>query len=203
MTRLQWFMAVWLLGSIVLGSTGLSEAVVLKKAGFDNGDLAGWETFETPNGTMGGTGFPKILPFKTMGPGRLSPSLQFKVGQVRYQAEKDPQQGGGLVTDIATKGGPLNLSAHLAITYVSPKDKRNLAGGLFEWLVDDQVLASHDVGPIENGGVIRHQFQAHHHIAEGTHTIRLRITRPFTSLVGQPSPLQFVDNLLIQISPNP
>ena len=195
-------MTVWLAGSIVLGMAGFSEAEEPQRADFEDGNLAGWEPFTTPNGTVGGTGFPKIVPFETTGQGVPSQSLQFKVGQVRHQAEEDPQQGGGLVTHIVTKGGSLNLSAHLALTYVSPKDKRNLAGGLFEWLVDDQVVASYDVGPIENGGIIRHHFQAHRHMAKGTHTIRLRITRPFTSLVGQPSPFQFVDNLLIHISPH-
>ena len=125
------------------------------------------------------------------------------MGQVRYEPDKEPEQGGGLVTQITTETGMLYLSTDVAVTYHSPKDKRNLAGGLFEWIVDDHVIASYDMGPIDNGGVLRHHLKVQHGIKAGVHTIRLRITRPFASHPGQHAPFQYVDDLLLQFSLQP
>ncbi len=165
--------------------------------------MAPWEIFVTPNGTIGRAGLPTVVPFETGKDGQESKSLQFKVGQVRYDPDNKPEQGGGLVLQIATETGTLNLSAHVAVTYHSPKDKRNLAGGLFQWVVDEQVIASHDIGPIEKDGILRHHLDAHHPVKAGVHTLRLRITRPFTSHPGQDAPFQYVDDLLIRLLPNP
>jgi hypothetical protein len=165
--------------------------------------MAPWEIFVTPNGTMGMAGLPTVVPLETGKDGQESKSLQFKVGQVRYDPDNKPEQGGGLVIQIATETGTLNLSAHVAVTYHSPKDKRNLAGGLFQWVVDEQVIVSHDIGPIEKGRILRHHLNAHHPVNVGVHTIRLRITRPFTSHPGQDAPFQYVDDLLIRLLPNP
>ena len=134
-----------------MSSIGICEAAILDQTNFENGKMAPWEIFVTPNGTMGRAGLPTVVPFETGKDGQESKSLQFKVGQVRYDPDNKPEQGGGLVLQIATETGTLNLSAHVAVTYHSPKDKRNLAGGLFQWVVDEQVIASHDIGPIENG----------------------------------------------------
>jgi hypothetical protein len=143
-----------------------------------------------------------VVPFETGKDGQKSMSLQLKVGQVRYNPDNEPEQGGGLVIRIATETGTLNLSAYVAVTYHSPKDKRNLAGGLFQWVMDEQVIASHDIGPIEKAEILRHHLNVHHPVKAGVHTIRLRITRPFTSHPGQDAPFQYVDDLLIRLLPN-
>ena len=160
-----------------------------------------WETFLTTNGTLGGVGMPKMVPFETGQEGKESSSLKFKVGQIRYEQESQSQQGGGLVLQITTKRGTLHLAAKVAVAYASPKDRRNLAGGLFEWIVDDQVVANHDVGPINNGGITRHYFKADYIVKAGLHTIRLRITRPFISQPAQQAPFQYVDDLDVRFSP--
>lgn len=185
-----------------MGSIGICEAAILNQANFENGDRAPWGIFVTSNGTMGGAGLPTVVIFDTVQEGQESKSLKFKVGQVQYDLGKTIEQGGGLVIQMATDGGLLYLSAHVAVSYHSLKDKRNLAGGLFEWVVDNQVIASHDVGPIENGGTLRQHLKAHHQVNAGLHTIRLRITRPFASKPGQDAPFQFIDNLLISHLPN-
>ena len=192
---------VW--SALVVSSVGICEAAILNQTNFENGKMAPWEIFLTPNGTMGRAGLPMVVPFETGKDGQESRSLQFKVGQVRYNPDNAIEQGGGLVIQIPTETGTLNLSAYVAVAYHSPKDKRNLAGGLFQWLVDEQVIASHDIGPIENGGILRHHLNAHHPVNAGFHTIRLRITRPFTSHPGQDAPFQYVDDLLIRLLPNP
>ena len=185
-----------------MSSVGICEAGILNQTNFENGKMTPWEIFVTPNGTLGKAGLPTVAPFETGKDGQESKSLQFKVGQVRYDPDNEPEQGGGLVIQIATETGTLSLSAHVAVTYHSPKDKRNLAGGLFQWVVDEQVIAIHEIGPIEKGRILRHHLNAHHPVNAGVHTIRLRITRPFTSRPGQDAPFQYVDDLLIRLSPN-
>ena len=193
----------WVWSAFVVSSVGICEAGLLNQTNFENGKMAPWEIFVTPNGTLGGTGLPTVALFETVKDGQVSETLQFKVGQVRYDPDNKTEQGGGLVIQVSTKAGTLNLSAAVAVTYHSPKDKRNLAGGLFQWVVDEQVIASHDIGPIENGRILRHHLNAHHLVNAGVHIIRLRITRPFTSYQGQHAPFQYVDDLLIRLLPNP
>ncbi len=189
--------------ALVGGGVGICEAAILSQTDFENGRLMPWGTFVTPNGTMGGAEMPRVVPFESGGNRPQSQSLQFKVGQVRYDSDNAREQGGGLVMQITTETGTLNLSAHIAVTYHSPNDKRNLAGGLFQWVVDDHVMASHDMGPIENNEFLHHHLKAHHSVNAGVHTIRLRVTRPFTSYPKQDAPLQYIDDLLISFSPNP
>lgn len=196
-------MIFWVWSVLVLSGSGIGEASVLTQTNFENGERAPWEAYVTPNGTVGEAGWPTIVLFETAQDGQGSKALQFKVGQVGYDPENEPEQGGGMVVQITTETGKLELFAHVAVTYQSPKDKRNLAGGLFEWIVDDHVIASHDMGPIDNHGILRHHLKASHQVNAGVHAIRLRITRPFTSHPGQHAPFQYIDDLLIRLSPHP
>lgn len=203
---LVWSKGFWVWSTFVLGTIGISSAslaAILNQENFENGDKAPWEIFVTPNGTVGGGGLPTVVIFDTVQEGQESKSLKFKVGQVRYDPDQTIEQGGGLVIEVETDGGMLHLSAHVAVSYFSPKDPRNLAGGLFEWVVDDQAIAAHDVGPIKKESILRQHLRARHQVNAGIHTIRLRIARPFVSRPGQPAPFQYVDNLLIRLSPNP
>ncbi len=194
---------VWLCSVLVLSSIGLCQAEILSQMNVESDEMAPWETFVTPNGTVGETGWPLVELFETAEEGESSKALKFKVGQRRHEKDGHPEQGGGMVILITTKAGTLNLSAHVAVTYHSPKDRQNLAGGLFEWIVDDQVIASHDIGPIKNDGLLRHHFDVHYTVAEGLHRIRLGIIRPFTSIPGQHAPFQYVDNLVVRLTPHP
>ena len=195
------FFLLW--SVLVLGGRGIGEASMLTQTTFENGERAPWETFVTPNGTVGGVGWPTIVLFETVEDRQGSKALQFKVGQVRYDPENELNQGGGMVAQITTETGKLELSAHVAVTYQSPKDKRNLAGGVFEWIVDDHVLVSYDMGPIDNHRILRHHLKVSHQVNAGVHSIRLRISRPFTSHPGQHAPFQYIDDLCIRLSPNP
>ena len=189
---------------LVLSHVGLCQAEILNQTNVENGAMAPWEAFVTPNGTVGEAGWPVVVSFETGEEGEASKALKFKVGQRRHEKDLRPEQGGGIVILIATKSGTLNLSAHVAVTYhSSDNDRRNLAGGLFQWIVDDLVIASHDSGPIKNNGLHRHHFNADHPVQAGPHSIRLRITRPFTSFPGQSAPFQYVDDVLLRLSPRP
>ena len=185
-----------------MSSLGIGEATILNQTNFENGEMAPWDTFVTSNGTVGGAGLPAVVPFEMVKDGQESQALQFKVGQVQYDPENEPEQGGGVVVQITTETGKLELFAQVAVTYYSPKDKRNLAGGLFQWIVDGKVIARHDMGPIDNQGILRHHLKASHLVNAGVHVIRLRLTRPFTSHPGQHAPFQYVDDLLIRFSPH-
>ncbi len=194
---------VWLCSVLVLSSFGLCQAEILNQMNVENDEMAPWELFVTPNGTVGETGWPLVTLFETTDEGQASKALKFKVGQRRHEKDGHPEQGGGMVILVTTNAGTLNLSAHVAVTYHSPKDRRNLAGGLFQWIVDDQAIASYDIGPIEKNSLLRHHFNAHHPVQAGEHSIRLRITRPFTSLPGKHAPFQYVDDVILRLSPRP
>jgi hypothetical protein len=113
------------------------------------------------------------------------------------------QQGGGIELTTMTGSGFIQLSARVGVTYDSLNKKRNLHGGLFEWVVDGQVIATLDVGPIEDGAEVQHQFTGKVSVTAGRHTLQLRVTRPFRSGTGQPAPVQFVDDVMAALIPQP
>ena len=195
---------VWLCSVLVLSNVGLCQADILNQMSFESDEIAPWEIFVTPSGTLGGGGWPLVELFETVAEGQASKALKFKVGQLRQEKDMHPEQGGGMVILITTSAGALNLSAHVAVTYhSSSSDRRNLAGGLFQWIVDDQVIASHNIGPIKKNSLLRHHFNVDHPVQAGTHSVRLRITRPFTSRPGIYAPFQYVDDVILRFSPHP
>jgi hypothetical protein len=198
----QW--GICFLISFMLVGVGPVSAEVLTTTDFESGNFSGWTAFPTSNGTLGGEGYPSVTVCCDHA-GMLSPSrcLRVQVGQLHYTPVHDVQQGGGIELTTMTGTGILQLSARVGVTYDSPNKKRNLAGGLFEWVVDDQVVAGLDVGPIEEGGVVQHQFTGNVPVTAGRHTLQLRITRPFQSGTGQPAPVQFVDDVLVELVPQP
>ena len=70
-----------------MSSVGICEAGLLNQTNFENGTMAPWETFVTPNGTLGETGLPTVVQFETVQDGQVSECLKFKVGQVRYDPD--------------------------------------------------------------------------------------------------------------------
>ena len=196
-------LVIWFWTFFILNSLGMANAAILAQENFENETMAPWKIFVTSNGTIGGAGFPHVVSFDVGREGKESKSLQFKVGHVRYATEYKPEQGGGLIIHLATETGKLSLLAHVAVRYDSSKDKRNLAGGLFQWVVDEHIVASHDCGPIENGETHQHYFTTDHLVNAGDHTIRLQISRPFLSHPTQDAPYQYVEDVGVRISPNP
>ncbi|MGD9851306.1 MAG: hypothetical protein AB7T38_08560 [Nitrospirales bacterium] len=187
-------------GIIVYGlfcGGGFAHAVVLAKADFESDRLTEWRVFTTPNGTFGGEGFPAFAQCDAAGTGHPSQCLQVKVGQIHFSPDQNPQQGGGLEFQRELASGRLHLSARVMVTYHSSGDRRNLAGGLFEWVVDGNVVGMQDLGPIENGALRRYHLTADHVVEAGSHTVQLRISRPFKSEIAQQAPMQLVDDLTI------
>ncbi len=185
--------------SLMLPQPALAE--ILSTVDFDKEELADWTPFFTSNGTDGGNEWPRVVFFETQDEGLRSLCLQLKVGQVRYDPDQEPQQGAGLGLTIQTEEGRLALSVHVAVAYESATKTRNLAGGLFEWMVDGQVVVSHDIGLIENHAIVRHHLQVLHPVKSGKHVVQLRVTRPFVSQPQQEAPYQYLDNLLVAFQP--
>ena len=185
----------------VLSGVGSVSGKVLRTTDFESGDFSGWTAFSTANGTLGGKGFPLVAVCDHAGVISPSRCLQVQVGQLHYAPVHDVQQGGGIELATMTGSGILQLSARVGVTYDSPNKKRNLSGGLFEWVVDDEVVANLDVGPIEEGAAVQHRFTGTVPVRAGRHTIQLRMTRPFRSGTGQPAPVQFVDDVLVELVP--
>jgi hypothetical protein len=196
---------ICLLLGFVLGGVGLVSAEMLMATDFESGTLAGWTTFPTSNGTLGGEGFPSVAVCDYAGMVAPSRCLKVQVGQLHYAPAHEAQQGGGIEMTQQTRSGMLQLSALVGVTYHSPnkKKKRNLSGGLFEWVVDDHVVARLDVGPIEHGVTVHQNFTGTASVTEGSHLLQLRMTRPFQSGTDQPAPVQFVDDIRVELIAHP
>lgn len=192
----------FLISILLMGICPVS-AEVLMATDFESGILSDWTVFSTSNGTLGGKGFPTVALCDQGNPVSLSHCLQVQVGQLHFASAHDVQQGGGIELTTMTIAGLIQLSARVGVTYHSPDYKRNLNGGLFEWIVDDQVIADLDVGPMDDGGTVQHQFIGKVPVAAGRHTIQLRITRPFQSGAGKPAPVQFIDDVIVEFLSQP
>lgn len=192
----------WFWIGLIIGGAGSVSAEVLLTTDFESGILSEWTVFSTSNGTVGGKGFPSVAVCghaDTIAPSRC---FQIQAGQQSYAPDHDVQQGGGIELKRMTVSGMLRVSARVGVTYHSPNKKRNLHGGLFEWLVDGQKVADLDSGPIENGATVQHHFTGKVPVKAGLHLIQLRVTRPFQSGTGQSSPVQFVDDVMVELIPN-
>ena len=173
---------------------------LIKNGDFEKGDLSGWTVFTTPNGTLGGEGFPGCVEFDVTGDGVLTKSLSVKVGQQDYQADGTPLAGGGVATTVWVEMGRATVTADIAATYSSPSNRRNLAAGLFEILLDGHVIAHHDFGPIDDGTTQRFTLKGATPVSAGKHEVRIRVRRPFRSVVHDQAPRQFLDNIHLHIS---
>ena len=188
-------------GALVLCLWQEVEAGILENGNFEAGTLAGWTVFETLNGTLGGKGFPKLVEFDVTGDGQMSNCAQFKVGQQLYQSDAPTLAGGGMFANLELGAGTIKITVDIATSYSSPKDRRNLAGGLFELLVDGKVIADHDFGPITNQAIQRFHLEGNVSILEGMHEVRIRIQRPFRSLPHDHAPRQYIDNIHLTFAP--
>jgi hypothetical protein len=150
---------------------------------FETGDWGGWTTFATPGGTLGGPGFPDVVTFDANGDGRETESLQLLVGD----------GGGGIYQNVELASGEVTITAEIASKSVLADD----AGGLFELLLDGDVVASHDFGPIGQEEVQRALLSGTAaDVTAGEHEVRIRITRAGPSVYGS-TPFSFIDNVQV------
>ncbi len=172
------------------------KADLLVNGDFQTGDLTGWTTFTTANGSNG-TGLPNVVSFDTSGTG-ASLAAHFNVGET--VADKS-QQGGGIFQDVATGAGSFTITGLLA-SQDSPLGPNNELG-VFSVLVDGVTEQTVDLGVSpDRNAIVRGSFNATFTIATaGIHEVQFLITRPFTNRLGA-SPEQYLDNLTLN-GPSP
>jgi hypothetical protein len=189
---------MWLLAAVVaVASVCLAAPAVAGAAGnlvtngdFETGDLTGWTTFTTPNGTLG-TGFPTVAMFDTTGTG-ASNAAKFEVGEVSFTGLR---VGGGIYQSVTTPASLFSVSADTAVLHTFAAF--NTDCGLFELLVDGQVVASHAYGQCFQNVTVRFTLSATGlALTAGSHEIRIRMTRPFIARLNQ-TPFQYVDNVTL------
>ena len=161
----------------------------LINGGFETGDLTGWTTFTTPNGTIGGLG--DVVSFDVGGDGTELASVRFRTATVAYSATPE---GGGVFQDVTLAEGTLAISAGIA-SFALPGPSNNLYGGLFELLFDGVVVDSHDFGFILAGQTEHGLLSSSLSVSAGSHEIRLQMKRPFAQ--NGTTPLQFVDDVTL------
>lgn len=162
----------------------------------DRGTLAGWETFVTAHGTIG-EGFPQCVRIDMDGDGIQTESVRVKVGRLAFGAAEEVWEGGGLEHTLHGTGRRVDIGVGIAVEYRSPADRRNLAGGLFELLVDGKVIARHDFGPIESGTVRVARLEGSVSAPRERYRLSIRIRRPFESRADTPAPYQYVGPITI------
>jgi hypothetical protein len=177
-----------------------ASAAGVSNGDFVTGDLSGWTAFTTANGALG-DGLPVVTPFDTTGTG-ASNAAEFNVGQAVFEGfgNTDPQ-GGGIYQSVTTGAGLFTISADTA-AFNRNALSDNSSCGLFELLLDGNVVASHDYGVCGAGVTLRFTLAATGlALTAGSHEIRIRIMRPLTTFAGSPvragSPLEYVDNVTL------
>lgn len=166
-----------------------AHATLITNGDFASGNLNGWSTFLTANGTLGAAN-PQIVMFDVTGSG-ASNAAQFQVG--RPANAGGGQQGGGIEQIFASGAGQLDISLDIAAFGLGPL---NSSGGVFSVFIDGLLIDSHDFGGIANGVTERDSLGGITNVAAGNHTLRILMTRPFT-IGGGDTPLQYLDNIVV------
>ena len=177
-----------LVGALFLAN--VANAGLITNGDFETGNLTGWTTFLTDNGTIGS---PTVTSFDTTGSGG-SLAAQFNVGQLVFSAGNPA--GGGISQSIDLAVGSYSLSAAVATNVINT----NASGGIFELLFNDVVVDSFDSGNVSSSDPTQRELLMGTIFAAtaGWHEVSMRMTRPFTiSDVSDDIPSQYVDNVLL------
>ncbi|WP_392478162.1 hypothetical protein [Nostoc sp. C110] len=168
-----------------------ASASPLMNGDFETGDLTGWTTFTTPNGTLG-PGFPNVISFDTNNDGISSNSARFRVGEVNFTNQ---YAGGGIFQNVNLSAGDLTISADIASVL---EERTNASGGKVELLFDNIILDTYDFLDIDaNIPEFSFLLSSLSNITAGTHEIRFLFTRPALQDGRIQTPVQYIDNIVI------
>lgn len=170
-------------------SPSLAEAVSLINGDFETGDLTGWTTFTTTNGTLG-SGFPQVVLFDTANTGTPSNSAAFNVGSFIF----GNPAGGGILQNVNLFNGDLSVSADIAV--LADFLIGNADGGLFELLLNGVVVDSHNFGFVATGITEFNVLADISGVTAGSYEIAVRITRETGSTINA-TLIQYIDNVVI------
>ena len=173
--------ALLLLCVVALTVASASATNLLVNGSFQSGDFTGWNLGTTPEGTAG-AGFPIVTGWPLGGMN----AAEYEVGNVALDGT---YQGATLSQDFFTSGGMATLS----FMWAAQGDgiHTNAEGGLFELILDGNLLASHDVGQIGPTDLVNGTLSASMMLTPGTHTFEIDILRNFGSL-PQNTPFQYI-----------
>lgn len=171
--------------SLFLALTLLTSAAnaLLVNGDFQTGDLSGWTTFTTTNGTIG---TPNVASFDVTGAGSSLSSI-FNVGNISNPGNN----GGGIFQSFNFGGGSLSVSADIASSRIGGPD--NSDGGEFSLLIDGNLVDFFDFGPISGGSIERASLSGTvDGLLAGTHEFRILMTREYETSGN--TPFQYIDN---------
>ncbi len=184
-----------LLGSALVATAAAATGPVTN-GDFGTGDLSGWTTFVTAAGDVG-AGLPTVASFDVTGSG-ASNAAEFDVGHTSGTPGTDPE-GGGLYQTLNTGSGSYILSANIASN--NPAFGQNAACGLFELMLDGNVVASHDFGACPGAATQRFSLASPDvGLTAGAHEVRVLVTRPYGEDPG--SPHEYVDDVALTLVPS-
>jgi hypothetical protein len=189
----------YLLPLLPFAVAGTVQAQLLN-GDFATGNLSHWTTFVTANGNLGSYyGLPNVVSFDVAGTGTSSYAAQFQVGEVSHNSTA---QGGGIYQTFNCSAGQYFIYADIAAIFTAGPSTNNYSAGLFTLLMDGAAIDSTDLGSISGGQTLRSTLDATIPLSQGSHQLRIEITRPWLNGGGFAyTPLEYLDN--IQATPVP
>jgi hypothetical protein len=167
-----------------------ARANLITNGNLQTGNLTGWTSFATANGTIGAA---TVTPFDTNGDSIVTQSARFQVGEVFFSTLPE---GGGIFQNITTSllNAQVNISLDIASFNPQTASSSNSSGGIFSLLFDGAVLDTFDFADIGAQVTERSSLLGSASgVAPGLHEVRLLMTRPFLSNVG--TPFQYIDDV--------
>jgi hypothetical protein len=197
-----------LVSAVAFGQTAQANSIV--NGDFESGTFAGWTTYTTSGGGLTGSATKDPLTFVSFdvdSDGISSLAPRFRVGEVGSYTGL--WSGGGIYQSFATGAGLLSVDMDVA-SYLDPtSSSSNGSGGLFQIYLDGVLATSYDAGSIDLGQTKRQELTFSQNVSEGTHELRIQMTRPYVSgwlnntSGSSITPFQFVDDIVVTAAPVP